>query len=96
MLDNAAMPSPESRPAYARMRLAVDALITGSEPIRLRLQSAEESFRNIDPESDLATELERNLWHRIASSLVSANAEDDDESDDDSPEAVAVSIENAE
>jgi hypothetical protein len=71
--------SPESRPAYARMRRAVDALITGSEPIRVRLRSAEESFRDVDPESDLATELERNLWHRIASNLVSGGAENDDE-----------------
>jgi hypothetical protein len=84
--------SPESRPAYARMRRAVDALITGSEPIRVRLRSAEESFRDVDPESDLATELERNLWHRIASNLVSGGAENDDENDNYSPEAVAVSI----
>jgi hypothetical protein len=74
------------------MRRAIDALITGSEPIRVRLQSAAESFGDVDPESDLATELERNLWHRIASSLVSAGPENDDENDDYSPEAVAVSI----
>ncbi len=40
---------------------------------------------------DLVTELERNLWHRIGSSLVSGGPEDDD--DDCSPEAVALSIE---
>jgi hypothetical protein len=73
------------------MRRAIDALVTGSEPIRVRLRAAEESFRDVDPETDLDTELERNLWHRIASSLVSGGA-DDDENDDCSPEAVAVSI----
>lgn len=76
------------------MRRAVDALVTGSEPIRVRLRAAEESFRDVDPEADLDTELERNLWHRIASSLVSGSADDDgDEDEDCSPEAVAVSIE---
>lgn len=84
------MPSPENRPAYAMMRRAIDALITGSEPIRIRLQSAEGSFRDVDPES-LGTELERNLWHRIASSLVSGDAEND-EDDTCSPDAVAASI----
>ena len=74
------------------MRRAIDALITGSEPLRVRLRSAEESFRDVNPESDLATELERNLWHRIASNLVSGGAENDDENDNYSPEAVAVSI----
>lgn len=75
------------------MRRAVDALVTGSEPIRVRLRAAEESFRDVDPETDLDTELERNLWNRIASSLVSAGADDDDDEDDDySREAVAVSI----
>ena len=87
------MPVPESRPAYASMRRAVDALVTGSEPIRVRLQAAEESFRELDPAAVLDTELEQNLWHRIASSLVSGGVEKtDDEEDDYSPAAVAVSI----
>jgi hypothetical protein len=87
------MLAPESRAAYGSMRRAVDALITGSESIRVRLRAAEESFREVDPKVDLSTELERNLWHRIASSLVSGGVEsDDDENDDDSPEAVAASI----
>lgn len=58
----------------------------------MRLRAAEESFRGVDPETDLDTDLERNLWHRIASSLVSGGADEDDEDDDGSPEAVAVSI----
>lgn len=74
------------------MRRAVDALVTGAKPIRVRLVAAEGSFRDVDPETDLDTELERNLWHRIASSLVSGGADGDDENDDCSPEAVAVSI----
>jgi hypothetical protein len=74
------------------MRRAIDALITGAGPIRPRVRSAEESFRDVDPESDLATELERSLWHRIASSLVSGGPESDDENDSYSPEAVVASI----
>jgi hypothetical protein len=87
-----AMPmlAPESRSAYVSMCRAVDALLTGSEPIRVRLRAAAESFREVDPKVDLATELERNLWHRIASSLVSGGPESED--DDDSPEALAASI----
>jgi hypothetical protein len=74
------------------MRRAVDELLTGSEPIRVRLRSAEASFRDVDPERDLASDLERTLWHRIASSLVSGGPDDDDEDDEYSPEAVAASI----
>jgi hypothetical protein len=91
---NARMLVPESRFAYARMHRAVDALVTGAEPIRVRLVAAEANFRDVDPETDLDTELERNLWHRIASSLVSGGADsnDENENDDCSPEVVAVSI----
>lgn len=86
------MSAPEARIAYITMRRTVDALVTGSEPIRARLQIAEESFRTLDPGTQLATELERNLYHRIASSLVSAGAEDDDTDDDEySPEAISES-----
>jgi hypothetical protein len=75
------------------MRRAVDALITGSEPIRARIQTAEESFGVLDPEAELATELERNLYHRIASSLVSGGPEDESDEDEEySPQAVAESI----
>lgn len=86
------MSAPEARIAYITMRRTVDALLTGSEPIRARLLIAEESFRTLDPETQLATGLERNLYHRIASSLVSGGAEDDDTDDEYSPEAVAASI----
>jgi hypothetical protein len=86
------MPAPEARIAYVTMRRAVDALVTGSEPIRARLQIAEESFRTLDPETQLATGLERNLYHRIASSLVSGGTEDEDTDDEYSPDAVAASI----
>jgi hypothetical protein len=53
----------------------------------------ESSFGALDPEAELTTELERNLYHRIASSLVSGGPEDDgDEDEEYSPEAVAESI----
>lgn len=65
------------------MRQAVDALVTGSEPIRARLRIAEESFRTLDPETQLVGGLERNLYHRIASSLVSGGTEDEGEDTDD-------------
>jgi hypothetical protein len=88
--------APETRIAYITMGQAVDALVTGSEPIRARLRIAEESFRTLDPNTQLATKLERDLYHRIASSLVSGGAEDedfDDDMDDEySPDAVAASI----
>jgi hypothetical protein len=74
------------------MRRAVDALITGSEPIRTRLQTAEESFVTLE-ETELATELEKIIYHRIASSLVSGGPEDDaDDDEEPSREAIAESI----
>ena len=77
------------------MRRAVDPLIVGSEPIRARLLVAEEGFRDVDRERDLVTELEKTLWDRIASSLVSGGPEDDDdESGECSTAAVARSIES--
>jgi hypothetical protein len=92
-MDTAPVSAPEARTAYVKMRRAVDALITGSKPIRARLQMAEESFGALDPEAELTTELERNLYHRIASSLVSGGPEDEGEEDaEHSPEAVAESI----
>ncbi len=93
MSNSEPMSAPEARIAYITMRRTVDALVSGSEPIRARLQIAEESFRTLDPETQLVTGLERNLYHRIASGLVSGGAEDDDTDDDEySPEAVAASI----
>jgi len=92
MLDTEPVSIPEARTAYVKMRRAVDALITGSEPIRARLQMADESFRTLE-KAELGTELEQIIYHRIASSLVSGGP--DDEGDDDeeaSPEAVAESI----
>jgi hypothetical protein len=79
--------------AYPKLRDAIDALITGSEPIRLRRQKAEESFVTLDPDTELFTELERNLYQRGASSLVSGGPDEEDEDDAEySREAVAESI----
>jgi hypothetical protein len=92
MLDTEPVSAPEARTAYIKMRQSVDALITGSEPIRARLQMAEESFVTLE-QAELATELEQLLYHRIASSLVSGGPEDEADDDEDaSPEAVAESI----
>lgn len=92
MLDTEPMSAPEARTAYVKMRGAVDALIAGSEPIRARLQMADESFRTLE-EAELGTELEQIIYHRIASSLVSGGPEDEGDDDEEaSPEAVAESI----
>jgi hypothetical protein len=92
MLDTEPVSAPEARTAYITMRRAVDALITGSEAIRARLQTAQESFQGLDPEAELVTELERNLYHRIVSSLVSGGPANEDDQDEYSQEAVAESI----
>jgi hypothetical protein len=87
------MSTPEARIAYVTVRQVVDAVLTGSGPLRARLQTAEESFRALDPETQLATGLERNLYHRIASSLVGGGAEGNEDSEDEgSPNALAASI----
>jgi hypothetical protein len=84
------MPAPEERPAYITMRRVVDALITGSEPLRIRLQLADQIFEALDPRTELVTTLERTIHGRIASSLVSGGPEDDD--DEYSPTAVEESM----
>jgi hypothetical protein len=87
------MSTPEARAAYRKLRQAVDALITGSDPIRVRLQAAEESFRALDPDTELVTDLESSVYLRIASSLVSGGPDEEDDDDEEfSPQAVAESI----
>ena len=73
------------------MRRADDVLITGSEPLRIRLQLADRIFRALDPQTELATTLERTIYGRIASSLVSGGP-DEDEDEDCSREALDESI----
>ena len=68
-------PAPEERPAYLTMRRAADVLITGSEPLRVRLQLADRILETLDPQTELLTKLERCLYGRIASSLVSGGPE---------------------
>lgn len=88
-------PAPEERPAYLTMRRAADVLITGSEPLRVRLQLADRILETLDPQTELLTKLERCLYGRIASSLVSGGPEDDDDEDDEeesSREALDESI----
>jgi len=76
------------------MRRAVDVLITGSEPLRVRLQLADRIFGALDPQTELVTKLERCIYGRIASSLVSGGPDEDDEDDDEecSREALDESI----
>jgi hypothetical protein len=92
--DSGVTPAPEARPAYITMRRAVDVLITGSEPLRVRLQLADRIFGVLDPQTELATTLERCIYGRIASSLVSGGPDEDDEDDDEdcSREALDESI----
>jgi hypothetical protein len=93
--DSCVTPAPEERTAYITMRRAVDVLITGSEPLRVRLQLADRIFRALDPQTELVTTLERTIHGRIASSLVSGgpdNDEDDNEecSREDIDESIAM------
>lgn len=94
MSNSGAPPRPEERPAYLTMRRAVDALITGSEPLRIRLQVAGRIFEALDPQAELVTTLERCIHGRIASSLVSGGPDEENEDDDEevSPEALDDSI----
>jgi hypothetical protein len=73
--DSGVTPAPEERSAYITMRRAVDVLITGSEPLRVRLQLADRIFGALDPQTELVTTLERTIYGRIASSLVSGGPE---------------------
>ena len=91
MSDTGALPAPEERSAYLTMRRAVDALITGSEPLRVRLQLADRIFRALDPQTELGSTLERTIYGRIASSLVSGGPDEDDD-EDSSREAFDESI----
>lgn len=91
MADSSVTPAPEERPAYITMRRVVDELITGSEPLRIRLQLADPIFEALDPQTELVTKLERTIHGRIASSLVSGGPEDDDDVEY-SPTAVEESI----
>jgi len=92
--DSGALPGPEERPAYLTMRRAVDALITGSEPLRIRLQLADRIFETLDPQTELVTALERCIHGRIASSLVSGGPDEENKDDDEecSREALDDSI----
>ncbi len=90
MSDSGVTPAPEERTAYITMRRALDVLITGSEPLRVRLQLAERIFGVLDPQTELVTTLERTIYGRIASSLVSGGPEADDEDEDDEYSQIAV------
>jgi hypothetical protein len=89
--DSGVTPAPEERPAYITMRRAVDVLITGSEPLRVRLQLADRIFGALDPQTELVTTLERCIYGRIASSLVSGGPDEDDD-EECSREALDESI----
>lgn len=75
-------------PAYEQLRLAVEALCTRPEPIRLRLQAAEQLLGRI-PASALSSTTEWNLYHRIVAGLVEGGEESDEEADEN---AIAESL----
>jgi hypothetical protein len=87
----------DERPALEKMRRAVDALATGSDPLRVRVASAEKPFGELDPDTELPSGAELNLFHRIASTIVSGGDDDDDDDDyevgsDEEAAAIAESI----
>jgi limonene-1,2-epoxide hydrolase len=63
--DSGVTPAPEERPAYITMRRVVDVIITGSEPLRVRLQLADRIFGALDQQTELVTTLERCVYGRI-------------------------------
>jgi hypothetical protein len=66
------------RPARTKMRLAVDALVASSAPLGMRVAAAEKYFHELDPDSELPSGGEQNLYHRIASTIVSGGEGNDD------------------
>jgi hypothetical protein len=66
-------------PAYEKMHLAVTALCTRPEHIRGRLLAAA-GYIDLKP-SDLRSDAEWNLYHRICSSFVAGGEEQDEEAD---------------
>jgi hypothetical protein len=80
----------DERSAHKKMRRAVDALVASPEPIHVRLQAAEKHFGQLRRESELPAPAEQDLYHRIASNLVSGG--DEEEEDYDEETAVAESI----
>jgi hypothetical protein len=66
-------------PAYEKMRLAVTELCTGLGPIRERLLAAEK-YIDLKP-SDLRSDTEWSLYHRICAGYVAGGDEQDEEAD---------------
>jgi hypothetical protein len=67
----------ERHPAAEQLRGAVEALVTGSGPIRARLQSAERHIREV-ASADMRSPAERHLDLRIGAGLVEAGDDDAD------------------
>jgi hypothetical protein len=81
----------DERPAREKMRHAIDALVAGPDPLRVRIAAAERCFRELDPDSDLPSGGEQALYHRIASTIVSGGDDQDDhEEDENYDEAAAI------
>jgi hypothetical protein len=69
-------------PSYINMRLAMEALCTGSEPIRPRLLAADRHLSKVNP-ADLRSKAEWVFYHRIVSGLVEGGDEADEDADED-------------
>jgi hypothetical protein len=75
-------------PAFEQMRLAVEALVTGSGPVRARLQAAVPHY-GVVHQSEMRTPAEIRLNLRIGSSLVEGG-EEDEASDAEVAESIAL------
>ncbi|HXB66432.1 MAG TPA: hypothetical protein VNV42_16325 [Solirubrobacteraceae bacterium] len=73
-------------PAFEHMRLAVEALATGSGPVRARLQAAEPHF-GVVHESQMRTPAEERLRMRIGAGLVEGG---DENGNSDVAESIAL------
>src|SRR5436190_19403416 len=63
--------------ALDNLRHAVEVLVTGSGPIRARLQDAEPHFGRADEAGSFPSKPEQNLRLRVGAGLVSAGEDDD-------------------
>jgi hypothetical protein len=81
--------TPPDHPAYEKMRLVVDALATGADPIGVRLLAA---ARHFPDNSQMRTVAERHLWLRIGAALVEGGPEGHEDERDDDDRHVAESV----
>jgi len=79
----------ETRPAYPKMRLVVEALAAGPESIRARVRAASRVF---PAEDEMSTRAEKILHLRIGAALVEGGPEGFEGEEEDDERSVAESV----